>query len=77
MTPLLDWLKTKPDGEIKIIIGGMNDSVATVPFGLKGLSTDLAQWVVAKIQVGEMDIRATTIRMPAETIGQVVTTDDS
>ena len=57
LSPLLDWLKTKPEGEVNVIIGGTTDSVPAV---LQYLGSDisLAKWIYDKTMQGEFNIQS-------------------
>jgi hypothetical protein len=55
--PLLEWLQTRPEGKLNVMIGGTTDSIPTV---LKYLGSDLslAKWIYDKTLQGEFNIQS-------------------
>lgn len=70
LKPLIDWLKTKPEGECKVLIGGTKD-VAPVMKAIQKEGRTFGAWVLKKIQAGELKVSGTMERLDLP-IGEVV-----
>lgn len=57
LKPLVEWLKTRPDGECRVLIGGSSDALPKLMSSMQ-LSTTLAKWLIGKMQAGEMQLKA-------------------
>lgn len=71
LSPLIDWLKTEPDGTCQVLIGGTND-VSGIMAATTAEGRDFARWVLAKMEVGELDIKATMEHVEGLPIGVVL-----
>lgn len=58
LTPLVDWLKTKPEGRLMVLIGKSEGDAASLVLDVMGGGRDTIEWIVAKIQAGELNLRA-------------------
>lgn len=76
MTALSEFIETKPDGTIKVVIFGCKDSAATLKAFIPTLNRDVAQWMVLKIQAGELQVVATPDDGDPELMGKVVSAGD-
>jgi hypothetical protein len=61
LKPLIDWLRTKPEGNLSVLIGGSKDAV---PVFMRDIGSDygLARWIFDKVSVGEFDIKSVAAR---------------
>jgi acylphosphatase len=58
LKPLIDWLKTKPSGELKVLIGGSENATQNLMTSITKEGRGFAQWVVAKMQAKELSIHS-------------------
>ena len=70
LAPLIDWLKTKPEGMCKVLIGGDANAVAKVMKATTAEGRDFAACVVVKIQAGELELKSMKEKAPIP-IGEV------
>jgi hypothetical protein len=57
LQPVIDWLKTKPEGKCSVVIGGCSDAG---PYFVDSFGSDLAlaRWLFDKVSVGDFDFRS-------------------
>jgi hypothetical protein len=62
LLPLLQWLQTKPEGKLSVLVGGTDDSVAII---LDNLGSDygLAKWIYDKTLLQEFAIESLPERL--------------
>ena len=76
LQPLVDWLKTKPEGECKVLIGGTADGLSLLTAQLTSHGRDLVVWLVAKMERGELEVRSMAGKADGLPIGVVVDSHD-
>lgn len=79
LKPLIDWLKTKPSGECRILVGGKSDTkeiLQKVMTPLMKLGRSFGQWLSMKILSQELSIRAIAEKPDDLTPGIVVESEE-
>jgi hypothetical protein len=73
LTPLITWLKTKPEGDLRILVGNAGkDTVQNVMAGITKEGRDLAAWVAKKIRTKQLEIASTPEKLDALPKNEVV-----
>lgn len=57
LKPLVDWLKTKPEGECKVIISGTADALPALMEAMTNEGRSFVQWLMVKMQSGQLEIQ--------------------
>lgn len=57
LQPLLQWLITKPEGQLNVTVGGTSDCGPAVLHYL-GSNLALAKWIYDKVLAGEFNIKS-------------------
>lgn len=73
LAPLITWLKTKPDGDLRILVGNADkDTVNKVMRAITKEGRDFAVWVAKKMRVKQMEIASTAEKLDALPKNEVV-----
>lgn len=73
LSPLIDWLKTKPEGSLRILVGNASEDVLPkIMYGVTREGRDLAEWVARKIRTKQLEIMGTPDKLDALPLNEVV-----
>jgi hypothetical protein len=78
LNPLIDWLKTKPEGQLKVLVGGIEDANAAPllmsVFQKQGRA--FGQWALAKMMAKELTVHSTKDKPTDLEVGLVVESEE-
>jgi hypothetical protein len=74
-TPLVQWLRTRPQGICKVLIRSLESPLQNLAAELEREDRALKVWVINKIRLGELDISTTPDAISSFPVGEVVETD--
>jgi hypothetical protein len=73
LKPLIEWLKTKPEGSLRILVGNASEDVLPkIMYGITREGRDLAEWVVRKIRTKQLEITGTPDKLDVLPLNEVV-----
>lgn len=58
LKPLTEWLKTKPTGQLHVLVGGSDDPVPALMNAITKEGRSFGQWVAARMLTKELVVRA-------------------